>query len=67
MRKADGAVALVKDRSLRGWFEGLLNILIIMTGVFFLTAGTYATVQGIINEYALGTVGSAFQCTSNGI
>ncbi|KAI1335144.1 amino-acid permease [Xylariaceae sp. FL0016] len=67
MRKADGAVAVVKDRSLRGWFEGLLNVLIILTGFFFLTVGTYATVQEIIDEYALGTVGSAFQCASNGI
>lgn len=67
MRKADGAVALLKDRSIRGWFEGVLNIIIILTGVFFLTVGTYASVQGILDEFALGTVGSAFQCASNGI
>ncbi|CAJ2506218.1 Uu.00g003480.m01.CDS01 [Anthostomella pinea] len=67
MRKADGAVALVKDRSIRGWFEGILNVIIILTGVFMLTVGTYATIQGILDEYQLGTVGSAFQCTSNGI
>ncbi|KAK6950187.1 hypothetical protein Daesc_008513 [Daldinia eschscholtzii] len=67
MRKADGAVALLKDRSFRGWFEGILNIIIILTGLFFLSAGTYASVQGILDEFALGTVGSAFQCASNGI
>ncbi|KAI1144002.1 transmembrane amino acid transporter protein-domain-containing protein [Hypoxylon sp. FL0543] len=67
MRKADGAVALLKDRSFRGWFEGILNIVIILTGLFFLSAGTYASVQGILDEFALGTVGRAFQCASNGI
>ncbi|KAI1393753.1 transmembrane amino acid transporter protein-domain-containing protein [Hypoxylon trugodes] len=67
MRKADGAVALVKDRSLRGWFEGILNVIIILTGVFFLSAGTYVSVQGILDEFALGTVGSAWTCASNGI
>ncbi|KAI2636338.1 transmembrane amino acid transporter protein-domain-containing protein [Hypomontagnella submonticulosa] len=67
MRKADGAVALLKDRSFRGWFEGILNIIIILTGLFFLSVGTYASVQGILDEFALGTVGSAFQCASNGI
>ncbi|KAI8628644.1 amino acid transporter [Xylariaceae sp. FL1651] len=67
MRKADGTVSLIKDRTFRGWFEGILNIIIIATGIFFLTAGTYATVQGIIDEYAAGTVGSPFSCKSNGI
>ncbi|KAI1769048.1 transmembrane amino acid transporter protein-domain-containing protein [Hypoxylon sp. FL1150] len=67
MRKADGAIALLGDRSFRGWFEGILNIIIILTGIFFLTAGTYASVQGILDEFALGTVGTAFQCASNGI
>ncbi|KAI2464172.1 transmembrane amino acid transporter protein-domain-containing protein [Annulohypoxylon bovei var. microspora] len=67
MRKADGHVAFLRDRSLRGWFEGILNIIIILTGIFFLSAGTYASVQGILDEFALGTVGSVFQCASNGI
>ncbi|KAI1854632.1 hypothetical protein JX265_007499 [Neoarthrinium moseri] len=67
MRKADGSVALVKDRSIRGWFEGILNIVIILTGIFFLTVGTYASVEGIILEFEAGTVGSVFQCKSNGI
>ncbi|KAI1168011.1 amino acid transporter [Nemania serpens] len=67
MRKADGAVSLFKDRTLRGWTEGVLNILIILAGVFILTVGTYATIQGIIDEYAAGTVGRPFTCKSNGI
>ncbi|KAI5868121.1 amino-acid permease [Durotheca rogersii] len=67
MRRADGAVSLVGDGSFRGWFEGILNIVIILTGFFFLTAGTYASVQGIVDEFANGTVGRVFQCESNGI
>ncbi|KAK8028014.1 hypothetical protein PG991_005070 [Apiospora marii] len=67
MRKADGSVALLGDRSFRGWFEGILNIIIVLTGLFFLTAGTYASVEGIIEEFEAGTVGSVFQCASNGI
>ncbi|KAI0526495.1 amino acid transporter [Xylaria bambusicola] len=67
MRKADGAVSLLRDRTFRGWFEGILNIIIILTGLFFLTAGTYATIQGIIDEYEAGTVGRPFSCASNGI
>ncbi|KAK7751486.1 hypothetical protein SLS62_006571 [Diatrype stigma] len=67
MRKADGYMALVNDRSFRGWFEGILNIIIIITGLFFLTAGTYASVQSIIDQFVSGSVGSVFQCASNGI
>jgi hypothetical protein len=26
MRKADGSISLLKDRTFRGWFEGILNI-----------------------------------------
>ncbi|GAP89231.2 putative n amino acid transport system protein [Rosellinia necatrix] len=67
MRKADGAVSILKDRTFRGLFEGVLNIIIILTGVFFLTVGTYATIQGIIDEYAAGSVGRPFSCASNDI
>jgi hypothetical protein len=67
MRKADGAVSIFRERTFRGWFEGILNIVIIVTGVFFLTVGTYATIQGIIDEYETGSVGRPFSCASNGI
>ncbi|KAI3337112.1 amino acid transporter [Xylariaceae sp. AK1471] len=67
MRKADGTLSLFKDRTFRGWFEGILNIIIIATGIFFLTAGTYVTIQGIIDEYAAGSVRQPFSCASNGI
>ncbi|KAI0128468.1 amino-acid permease [Xylariales sp. AK1849] len=67
MRKADGSISVFKDRSFRGWFEGVLNILIILAGIFMLTVGTYASVEGIIEEFEAGSVGSVFQCASNGI
>jgi hypothetical protein len=67
MRKADGAVALMNDRTVRGWLEGILNVVIILTGIFFLGPGTYASVKSILDEFAAGTVGHAFECASNGI
>ncbi|KAI1149198.1 N amino acid transport system protein [Nemania diffusa] len=67
MRRADGVVSIIKERNFRGWVEGVVNIIIILTGIFFLTVGTYATIQGIIDEYAAGSVGRPFSCTSNGI
>lgn len=67
MRKVDGGLALLKDRSLVGYLMAGLNILIILTGLFFLTAGTYASVQSIIDEFESGTVGSVFGCASNGL
>lgn len=48
-------------------FGVILNVIIILTGVLFLTVGTYASVQGIIDAYAAGTVGGAFSCASNAI
>ena len=67
MRKADGHVTLLQDKSLRGWLEGILNIFIIITGFFFLTAGTYVSVQSVIDQYQAGNVRSVFECSSNRI
>ncbi|KAK3937723.1 amino-acid permease [Diplogelasinospora grovesii] len=67
MRKADGGIALVKERTTRGYLLAGLNILIILIGVFFLTVGTYASVQEIIDEFESGSVGKIFTCASNGL
>ncbi len=67
MRQADGRIALVKNRTITGYLLGGLNILIILTGVFFLTVGTYASVQEIVDEFHAGTVGGVFSCASNGL
>lgn len=43
------------------------NVFLIIVGFFFLTVGTYASVQGIIDQYEAGGVGGVFSCKSNGI
>lgn len=67
MRKVDGGLALLQEHSLVGYLMAVLNILIILTGVFFLTAGTYVSVQSIVDEFESGLVGSVFTCASNGL
>ncbi|KAL8376864.1 hypothetical protein RB595_007816 [Gaeumannomyces hyphopodioides] len=67
MRSVDGKVTLIKDRSLTGYALFGLNVFIILVGVFFLTVGTYATVQSIIDSFHSGTVGTVFTCASNGL
>jgi len=67
MRKVDGGVQFIKEKSIVGFTMAALNILIILTGVFFLTVGTYASVQSIIDEFTSGSVGSVFTCTSNAL
>ncbi|RDW63845.1 hypothetical protein BP5796_10347 [Coleophoma crateriformis] len=42
-----------------------LHWLLVALGVFIMIAGTYATVQLIIDAYAAGTIGSAFSCADN--
>lgn len=44
-----------------------VNVVIIVIGIFFLSVGTYASVQGIIDSFDAGTVGGVFSCKSNGI
>jgi len=67
MRKVDGGLALLKEHSMVGYLMAGLNILIILTGFFFLTAGTYVSVQSIVDEFEAGSVGSVFGCASNGL
>ncbi|KAB5576098.1 amino-acid permease [Coniochaeta sp. 2T2.1] len=67
MRKVDGGLTLLKEHSVVGYLMAALNIAIILTGLFFLTAGTYVSVQSIIDEFEAGTVGSVFGCASNGL
>jgi len=67
MRKVDGSLTLLKERSVVGYLMAALNIFVILVGFFFLTAGTYVSVQSIIDEFESGSVGSAFTCASNGL
>ncbi|KAK4159502.1 amino-acid permease [Cladorrhinum sp. PSN259] len=72
MRKADRTIS-VSGRDTGGgsrtaaFLLGSLNIFIILIGVFFLTVGSYASVEGIIEAFRLGSVGSVFTCASNGL
>ncbi|KAK1753276.1 amino-acid permease [Echria macrotheca] len=67
MRKADGGIAVIKERGVWGYFLAGLNIFIILTGIFFLTLGTYASVEGIIEAFETGSVGQVFACSSSGL
>jgi hypothetical protein len=67
MRRADESVAIVKEHTVAGYLLGALNIVIILIGIFFLTVGTYATVESIILEFESGAVRGVFSCASNGL
>lgn len=67
MRQADYGPGWVTKRGIRGIAGLALNIFIILIGLYMLTAGTYATVQSIIDNYKANLVGTAFSCASNGL
>jgi hypothetical protein len=67
MREADKRVGLGNRRSIGGLVEDAVNVLIILIGLFFLSAGTYVSVQSIIDEFESGAVSGVFTCASNGI
>lgn len=67
MRSADDKHGIPRPNKILDWASIALNIVIILTGVLFLTVGTYASVEGIIEEFEAGTVGKVFSCASNGI
>ncbi|KAL8808287.1 MAG: hypothetical protein Q9200_004315 [Gallowayella weberi] len=67
MRKADYGPGWVTKRGIRGLAGFALNVFIILIGLYMLTAGTYATVQSIIDNYHAGIVGGSFTCKSNAL
>ncbi|KAK1674977.1 transmembrane amino acid transporter [Colletotrichum godetiae] len=67
MRGADNRAGVPKPGKLADLATMGLNVIIILTGLLFLTAGTYASVEGIIEEFRAGTVGKPFGCASNGL
>lgn len=67
MRRVDGGVTWLRDQTIWGYMELALNVFIIIVGLFFLSAGTYTSVQAIINSYAAGQVGGVFKCANTGI
>ncbi|PMD17603.1 amino acid transporter-like protein [Hyaloscypha hepaticicola] len=67
MRRVDGGVYWLREQSLYGYMMLAFNVLIILIGLFFLVAGTYTSVQSIIDSYNQHLVGGVFTCTNNGI
>jgi hypothetical protein len=63
----DGGVMWLKEQTLYGYTMLAINVFICFVGLFFLTAGTYATVQSIIDSYAANLVGGVFTCADNGV
>ncbi|KAJ7107919.1 transmembrane amino acid transporter protein-domain-containing protein [Mycena epipterygia] len=47
--------------------ETLLNYFLILFGLYMLVAGTYVSVQSIIDSYKAAQVGSIFTCVSNAL
>jgi hypothetical protein len=43
MRRADHGPGFYKVRGIRGWVGAIMNVFIVLVGIFFLTAGTYVS------------------------
>lgn len=56
-----------KNRGIRGFAGIVFNIILCLIGLLFLTAGTYATVQSIIDGYRQASFGGPFSCADNGL
>ncbi|KAE8443339.1 hypothetical protein EG329_001982 [Mollisiaceae sp. DMI_Dod_QoI] len=67
MRRVDGGVNWLHEQSLYGYMMLTFNIIIIIIGFYFLGAGTYTSVQSIIDSYDAGTVAGVFTCANNGL
>lgn len=66
MRSVDGGFAFIQKQGIRGYAEAALNVLIIITGIFFLGPGTYASVKSIMIDFDPSS-GAVFTCASNGL
>jgi hypothetical protein len=67
MRRADFGPKFWKVRGVRGILGFVFNIFIILSGFLFLSGGTYASVQSIVDGYHTAGFGGPFSCASNGI
>jgi hypothetical protein len=67
MREEDFGPGYFKNRGIRGWAGFLFNVWLCAVGLLFLTGGTYATVQSIIDGYKAANFGGAFTCADNGV
>ncbi|OCK85952.1 hypothetical protein K432DRAFT_438899 [Lepidopterella palustris CBS 459.81] len=67
MRRVDYGPRFWKSRGIKSMFGTVFNIVLCLIGLFFLTAGTYASVQSIIDGYHTAGFGGPFSCASNGL
>lgn len=67
MRNVDYGPGFWRNRGIRGLFGAVFNIILICIGFLFLSAGTYASVESIIQGYESNTFGGPFTCKSNGL
>lgn len=67
MRNADYGHDWYKSRGFKGWFGAIFNVFLILVGILFLTGGTYASVESIIQGYESDNFGGPFTCKSNGL
>ncbi|KAE9975941.1 hypothetical protein BLS_002326 [Venturia inaequalis] len=67
MRKADFGPKYYSSRGIRGWAGFIFNISLCLIGLLFLTGGTYASVQSIVDGYKANNFGGAFSCADNGV
>ncbi|KAK3672239.1 hypothetical protein LTR78_007779 [Recurvomyces mirabilis] len=67
MRRADYGPGFWKTRGIRGMAGAALNVTCILIGLLFLTAGTYASVESIVQGYESATFGGPFSCGYNGL
>lgn len=67
MRRVDHGPNFWSTRGFKGWCGTIVNIILIAIGLFFLSGGTYASVQSIINGYKGDSFGGPFTCAYNGL
>jgi len=67
MRRADYGSGYITSRGIRSIAGFVFNVVLILIGLLFLTAGTYASVESIIQGYQSSNFGGAFSCASNGL
>jgi hypothetical protein len=67
MREMDYGPRSWMVRGIRGWAGFIFNVILCLIGLLFLSGGTYASVQSIIDGYEQSTFGGAFTCETNGL
>jgi len=66
MREADQKIGRHHSK-ITDMTGNIVNLILIAIGIAFLTVGTYASVQGIIDQFEAGTVAGVFSCATNGL